>query len=335
MTALELKDKLTASQEKVDKRLNTISKLCKKLNVNKEDLLKAYREKATGSSYLRMNDAKNIVAQFVNYKEEPNKWDEEIYNFNNNVTQLVENLAKLKEVENIRDNWQAKYTNQLNKEQAPKIKVLMDFLDKWEEKARNWYHTNANYMVDSMNKFHDIAYKWLDDNGYFELNSYSAQKELRSAFNKYFEDTYHISPRYKFSWVDENDWLRNKDIDNLTKELSSIRFEADNNDPFKNYDSNVGHLSEKGKYFLKNFNEEKLNKILREEKQRKYEDLVNRITSYVGEIQDVSNLSIGNKTGELNGIVKGSNGSARIETIGAGGYNVQVFHYRILIHKIK
>lgn len=79
----------------------------------------------------------------------------------------------------------------------------------------------------------------------------------------------------------------------------------------------------------------KLNKVLDDEVVAKYKDLVFRISAVVGEIQDVSGLSIGNKNGEINGIVKGTKGVAKIDTISAGGYNIQVFHYRVLVHKYK
>ena len=74
--------------------------------------------------------------------------------------------------------------------------------------------------------------------------------------------------------------------------------------------------------------------IARREKLAKYEDLCNRISAVVGEIKDASNLSIGNKNGEINGTVTGSKGNAKVETISAGGYAVQCFHYRVLVHKI-
>ena len=58
------------------------------------------------------------------------------------------------------------------------------------------------------------------------------------------------------------------------------------------------------------------------------------INAIVGTITDARGLYVGNK-GELNGIVIGDRGRARIETIGAGGYNIQCFHFRTLIHEIK
>ena len=39
--------------------------------------------------------------------------------------------------------------------------------------------------------------------------------------------------------------------------------------------------------------------------------------------------------GDINGIIVGTEGKAKIQTIGAGGYNIQCFHFRTLIHEIK
>ena len=66
----------------------------------------------------------------------------------------------------------------------------------------------------------------------------------------------------------------------------------------------------------------------------RYFELVDKVTKHVGEIEDVSDLHIG-YDGRINGVVIGSEGNAKIETITAGGYNIQILHYRVLVHPIK
>ncbi len=77
-----------------------------------------------------------------------------------------------------------------------------------------------------------------------------------------------------------------------------------------------------------------LEKALEAEKKAKIIDLVNRIEKVVGRIVDAENLHIGYK-GDLEGVIFGEQGKAKINTIGAGGYNIQCFHFRTLIHEIK
>lgn len=77
-----------------------------------------------------------------------------------------------------------------------------------------------------------------------------------------------------------------------------------------------------------------LEKAMEEERRAKLLDLMTRINKVVGTITDAACLRIGAK-GDIEGYVTGTEGRASIETIGAGGYNIQCFHYRTLIHPIK
>ena len=61
-------------------------------------------------------------------------------------------------------------------------------------------------------------------------------------------------------------------------------------------------------------------------------DLVSRVQKKVGEITDW-NLCI--RGSHLNGTVKGTRCNAKIETIIAGGYNIQRLHNRVLVNRIK
>lgn len=77
-----------------------------------------------------------------------------------------------------------------------------------------------------------------------------------------------------------------------------------------------------------------LDRVLEDEKRRKAIDLINRINDVVGEITDASNLKVNDKL-NLDGIIQGTKANAKVETIGAGGYNIQCFHYRTLVHEVK
>ena len=82
------------------------------------------------------------------------------------------------------------------------------------------------------------------------------------------------------------------------------------------------------------FDWDKCNKELDKDIESLYWDLVDRVTEQVGEIIDASDLSIGAK-GNLNGIIAGTKGKVYVETIPAGGYNIQRFHYRTIIKPVK
>ena len=87
------------------------------------------------------------------------------------------------------------------------------------------------------------------------------------------------------------------------------------------------------KLALEGSNKEKyLNDLLEEEKKNKLLDLNRRVTKVVGTITDASNLYIG-YDGNINGIVIGEQGKAKVTTISAEG-PIQRFHYRVLVHKI-
>lgn len=63
-------------------------------------------------------------------------------------------------------------------------------------------------------------------------------------------------------------------------------------------------------------------------------DLYNRVKEITGEVTDWSHIRLtsGNSFPVLNGYVKGINGAADVESILAGGYNIQRLHVRTLVH---
>ena len=66
-------------------------------------------------------------------------------------------------------------------------------------------------------------------------------------------------------------------------------------------------------------------------------DLIYRVRSITGEITNWSNIRVTAGTGGLtvlNGTVIGKEGIACVESITAGGYNIQRLHIRVLVHSI-
>lgn len=113
------------------------------------------------------------------------------------------------------------------------------------------------------------------------------------------------------------------------------RIERDFQNTWNSYEK---WLNKKYNYEAKQFyyviDEEKLTKHLKREAEAKYDDIINRTNKIVGTITDATHLHIGVK-GDLEGYIIGDYGKAHVQTIGAGGYNIQCFHFRTLVKECK
>lgn len=67
-------------------------------------------------------------------------------------------------------------------------------------------------------------------------------------------------------------------------------------------------------------------------------NLVTRTVEITGQITDAKYLRVesdNNGYSIINGIVIGEKGKARVESIGAGGYNIQRYHIRVLVKEVR
>lgn len=60
---------------------------------------------------------------------------------------------------------------------------------------------------------------------------------------------------------------------------------------------------------------------------------IDEIARYCSDILSVEVANLG-MDGSINGIINASNGKFSIKTIGAGGYNIRCYHYRVIIRKV-
>lgn len=311
-----LKDKVTNAEQKVAKCEATVEKhkvqLQKKIDkFNKLADKLGYEHYDFYNSFYELNNAitdTSIRDDLVwAYTEVENK-EEDIKTAENKVV----------EAEKVLKNWQEK----LNKEEAnlqyinneiPQI--LIDFLNDWKEHCREYVLTMADK--------------------YFE-----EKQELRDTINTYCWE-YIVDNKDKF------DYLFNNYPDNFATFNNGINYAQYINSyrDFKEFESiyNVKELKKSlenkyNNYFVQFYISHRqdinaLDKELEKEKNNKLLDLMNRVTAITGIITDTTNLKI-NAKGDIDGIIYGEKGNCKVTTIGAGGYNIQCFHYRILVKKI-
>lgn len=183
-------------------------------------------------------------------------------------------------------------------------------LDKETEKDEYISNSVPQVIKDFLNAWKDLAYGWsvnrYNDFLVFKRDLYAQEKEA-------LKECSHMS------WRAKREFMEEKGLNNIERRL--LNFAGATVMQMATYRNEEERLA-----FL--------DKVLEEEKKAKTIDLINRITEVVGDIVDASKLSVSAK-GNLDGIINGTKADAEIKTIGAGGYNIQCFHYRTLINKLK
>lgn len=227
---------------------------------------------------------------------------------------------KLIDARRVAENLRLKYQNEVeknNKIDSLVPPIIKEFLEDWKEKAIVWQNDVCNMYLSEKSELRNKRMSTM----YNVIKTYPEYEHTRKALKFDYSSSdlswlINVRPKEKMIEVLEINNLSDRQIRSyLMKKYGrvTIQFATEHKIP------------ERGVAIRKYYEREMREKIL---------DLMDRISSAVGEITDATGLSIGVKGG-IEGVIHGTIGSAIIETIGAGGYNIQCFHYRTLVHKIK
>lgn len=207
----------------------------------------------------------------------------------------------------------AKYEAELvaatEKANSRNVKAIIEFLENWKARVSAHYAKGLREYYDTMANLKALANKTKDFRwGTPEYNE--ADKAYKDAWEALYQKTH--------GYYEETG-----EIDRWKSKIKR-----------KVRDGELEYISPYNNQ--KTFEEaiERLEYDLKKDAEAKYDDIIERTNYIVGKITDASYLTIGAK-GELNGFIIGERGKAKVETIGAGGYNIQCFHFRTLIHSMK
>lgn len=217
-----------------------------------------------------------------------------------------------------------------NKAASRNVKPILDFLARWKAGVFEYYRSGFEKYFDALeivseasneyNRLQDLHHDYMRINEEVKAawdNYMTLRKELTARTHGTFEKIQPDEPGYS-RWGSNKRRVAYGDLEYVLQYVSR----------WASYEEACAEFT----------------KFLDHEANLRYDDIVNRTCAIVGQITDASNLSIGAK-GDLNGHIIGTKGTAKVQTIGAGGYNEDVildsgkhgqcFHYRTLINKIK
>lgn len=330
-----IREKVTKAEEQVAK----IEKLIEKYKVQKQKkinevnkLLADNGQKTTYEELLQKHDSVRYLFQDAPFR---NDFYWACCDVDSKEDGIKSNTQKLEEAKTVLKNWQEKLRLeevkiQYIQDSVPQ--VIKDFLEEWKTRVIQYYHQKAEEYPEAYK-----TYKEERDRLYFDVLKETVERlvmENREEFIKKY--CYGREERLTRILDTLNDGYK---PDNRYEYTNLVYFNyRDRNDPDE-HPRYVRH-EEAWKarfgdaffvmYESRNFDNDWLETQIEEEKKNKLIDLMTRVSKITGEIVDASYLYIAND-GNINGYIIGKDGKAEVETIGAGGYNIQIFHYRVLI----
>ncbi len=349
MDIQDLQEKVNKAQERVDKIKNTIEKHKKGYEKKVIALDKLLEEHNKSQRWNDIKDNSNVAHMF--YEIDPD-FHHDFYwavcDVRDKERAIVDSGKKLKEAEQVLTNWKEKLGHEEAKIQYIQDtvpEVIKSFLEDWKRRVIKYYKTKAEGYPEDYQ-----VYKEEKSRVYFECLKETVERlvsENREAFiDRY---CYHREEGLtRILDVLNEGYKPNNDYEYI----NLIHFHyTDHNDPDEHpkYRNVVERFNSKyGDGFFqawlsRKFDNDWLEKEIEQEKNNKLIDLMNRVTKITGTITDAKGLYLEN--GDINGIIIGERGKAKVQTIGAGGYNEhiildsgrhgQCYHFRVLINEIK
>ena len=192
-----------------------------------------------------------------------------------------------------------KYTAQLaaetEKANSRNVPAILEFLENWKKRVMEYYTERFEKYLEAKEEYNQESSKYVD------WYNHGGRKD---ANRKEIEEKHR---QYRKEWNSKWGEMERYELLVFNRETGTYEYR---------------------------FDRERLQKELDQEANAKYDDIINRTNEICGTITDARGLYVGNK-GDLDGVIIGERGKAKVQTIGAGGYNIQCFHFRTLIHELK
>lgn len=313
MNVEDLRKKVESAEQKVEKCKNTIE-----------------RHQATMEKKALQLRRKGVEPELVDfemkckYARSDSEKDREIYwllsDYEDKKNDIEGAQKKLGDAERILAGWKEKLDIAINEEMVlteSVPQVIKDFLEAWKENAFGWYCQRyeefLNFRIDLRLDVRGARLEALRT-----LPELEQQREIaQRCFGDEEPDDSFLANLWPRKPVEA--YLKEKELDRDSVEKKLRQF-------------GDGIIFKMLDFRDKEKREAFLDKTLEDEKKAKMLKLVGRISEITGTITDARGLYISG--GDLNGVVLGEKGAANVQTIGAGGYNIQCFHYRMLVHDV-
>lgn len=297
MNTTTLQTKVQNAQAKVDKTAKTIER-------HKTQLAKkiALLEKASGKKVNLPSDDTFTVDDFETLKTF--KWDKETSESYSYYWEACDVTSKMRDIEDSK------------KKHAEAVRILENWKEKLikEEDKNDFLDKNTpQVIVEFLNDWKEKAYQW-------HVKRYEALQDFKVKIRKDEQDARDSMGITLRSTKEQDEKLKELELD------------------YKSINSRIARFAGVAVLQMDSMHDESerlewLNKTLEQEKRAKMLELIQRINSIVGTITDAKSLSVSD-AGNLNGIIIGTKGKAKVETFGAGGWNIQCFHYRTSVTEI-
>lgn len=203
-------------------------------------------------------------------------------------------LKDLEEARKTLEKYQSDLKTATEKAASRDVKAILTFLDNWKVRVRTYY-------IKSFEKYKEDLEEW-----------YRYEKA-------------HCDWHNNGGWRDPNRKAINEEYNEKRKEFYSKWAFIQ---PYI-----IRQINKERTAYENVLDTEKLDKDLKNDADAMYDDLIEKVTKITGKILDAAALEIGEK-GELNGYIKGERGTAKVHTIDAGGWNIQRYHFRTLVHEV-